>query len=341
VGRDGQWIRVRTPNGTIGYTAAWFLQAIAPELLDRTRLTGINLDFTHRLGTPAPSRLGNMGWVRFNYNVSYDPERNTHGNTDIGQTYARYKPLIEQYSRAGYRVILILSHQTFGEGAGFNWDQMDSNKWRTHANRYIPMIREIARQYAGRNLVHAYQIWNEQDAPAGLHSAVPIPPGNYAFLLGESIRAIREVDNKVSIISGGHTGGPDRGAEYAGTTLRALPPGIRPDGIAFHPYGRGTRTDRSYTRFGHIDDEIKAFSDVLPGKPLWMTEWGVLDHPDLPAKEIADYASDMVKHVRLRHPGKISAMCWFAWAQSMHNGYGLVGTDNQPKQPLYDVFLGL
>ena len=342
VGREGKWIQVRTANGKTGYAAAWFLNAIAPELLDRSRLTGINLDLMYPLGHPSPSRLGKkLGWVRLNYNVSYDPDRGTHGNSDIGQAYARYKPFIEQYARAGYRIIVVFSHQTYGEGAGFVWEQMDSGKWRTLSNRFIDMVREITRQYAGQDLVHAYQIWNEQDAQPGFLSAVPIPPGNYAFLLGESIRAIRSVDSKVNVITGGHTAGPDLGASYARATLRALPPGILPDGIAFHPYGRGTRTDLPYAHFGHIEDSIRAYSDVLPGKALWITEWGVLDFPDVPPQEIADYASEMVGYVRLRHPGKVSAMCWFGWAQGMHNGYGLVGADDQPRQPLYDTFMNL
>jgi hypothetical protein len=27
-------------------------------------------------------------------------------------------------------------------------------------------------------------------------------------------------------------------------------------------------------------------------------------------------------------------MVWYAWAQGMHNGYGLVGPDDKPRQPL-------
>lgn len=341
VGREGQWLSVRIPNGKTGYVAAWFTHAIAPELIDRARLTGINLDMTHRLGRPAPQRLGNVGWLRFNYNVSFDPYKGTHGNTDIGQTYARYRPLIEQYARAGYRLILVFSHQTYGEGAGFHWEQMNDSKWRTLTQRYVDMVREIARQYAGTKLIQAYQIWNEQDAEPGLGAAVPMPVGNYAFLLGESIRAIRSVDPDVKIITGGHTGGPGKGAAYAAATIRALPPGITPDGVALHPYGRGTFTNTTYTRFGHIEDSIQGYSKALPGKPLWITEWGVLDHPQLPAQEIADYAASMVNYMRLHHPGKIAAMCWFAWAKSMHNGYGLVGENDQPVQPLHDIFMTL
>ena len=341
VGRNNLWINVRTSNGTTGHSAAWFLNAVSPELMSRVRLTGINLDYYHKLGKPAPNRLGNMGWVRFVYNVSYNPQNNTYGNVDLMQAYARFRPFIEQYAHAGYRVLLVFTHQTYGEGQHYIWDEMNSNLWRELSLRFANIVGQIAGQYAGHNLVHAYQIWNEQDSQPGQGAAVPMPAGNYAFLLSESIRAIRAADSKVTVITGGHASGPAAGAAYARSTLQAMPPGVTPDGIAFHPYGRGVTPGLSYTPFGHIDDEIQAYSPIMPGKPLWMTEWGVLDHPDEPVAAITEYASSMVQNARQKHPGKIAAMMWFAWAEGMHNGYGLVGDDDQPRQPLYDTFINL
>lgn len=341
VGRAEQWLNVRTPNGKTGYSAAWFLNAVAPELVDNLRLTGVNLDLLHPLGRPAPQRLGSIGWVRLNYNVSYNPQNNTYGNTNLALAYARCHPYIEQYARAGYKVIVALTHQTYGEGIGFNWNHMDSSQWLALTMCFVQMAQEIAAQYAGKNLVYAYQIWNEQDAPADAPSAVPMLAGNYAFLLGESIRAIRAVDPRVKIITGGHTGGPVLGKKYAQSLLRALPPGVEPDGLAVHPYGRGTSPGLPYAPFGHIDDEIESYLELMPGKPLWITEWGVLDHPNDPPEQVADYARKMVQHVRSRYPGRVAALVWYAWAQSMHNGYGLVGTDDRPRQPLYDEFVRL
>ncbi|MBZ0299681.1 MAG: peptidoglycan DD-metalloendopeptidase family protein [Anaerolineae bacterium] len=341
VGQKGQWLNVRTPNGRTGYSAAWLLQAIAPELIDQARLTGVNLDAMHPLGRPAPSRLGGIGWVRLNYNVSFNPANRTYGNTDLIQAYSRYRPLIEQYARAGCRVMIVFTHQTYGEGAGFNWNQMDGGQWLALTARFVEMIREIARSYAGQNLVQAYQIWNEQDALPGLVSAVSMLPGDYAFLLGESIRAIRSVDPRVTILTGGHNSGPGRGVEYARAVLRSLPPGAQVDGIAFHPYGRGTDPGSPYAPFGLIDEEIDGYHALLPGRPVWITEWGVLDHPTDPPQSVANYAAEMVRWVRLRYPGQVAAMIWFAWAQGMHNAYGLIGADDRPIQPLYNEFLRL
>jgi murein DD-endopeptidase MepM/ murein hydrolase activator NlpD len=341
VGQNGQWLNVRAPDGKTGYSAAWFLSAVSLDILDRVKITGVNLDLMHPRGKPASNRLGGLGWVRFTYNVSYNPSNNSYGNTDVQAAYNRYFPFIEQYARAGYKVMLVITHQTFGEGAGYYWPGMNSDRWRDLTGKLASMVRVIAGQYANKNLVHAYQIWNEQDAQIGAGSSVPMPAGNYAFLLAECIRAIRTSDKSVTILTGGHTGGPANGAAYAKATITALPPGVVVDGIAHHPYGRGTKPGLPYAPFGHIDDEIKAYGAVLAGKPTWITEFGVLDRPNDPTAQVSDYATSFVNTIKQKWPGQVSAAIWYAWAQGMHNGYGLVGTDDRPRQPLYDRFLAL
>ena len=334
-----EWINVRTPRGRDGYAAAWFLNAVLPGVMSNIRMAGVNIDLMHPLGRPTPPRLGRAGWVRLPYNVSFNPSNGTHGNTDINQAYARYRPFIESYARAGYKVIVVFTHQTFGEGAGYVWPRMTSGEWRQLTERFAQMVRGIASQYAGSGLIEAYQIWNEQDAPQGASASVSMPPGNYAYLLSESIRAIRSVDSRTRIITGGHTGGPGNGSNYARQTISAMPPGILPDGVACHPYGRGTVMNTPYTIFGHIDEELRAYGAVLPGRPLWITEFGVLDRPNDPPTAISDYATGFMNHLKLNYAGQVAAAVWYAWAQSMDNGYGLVGTNDQPRQPLYDRFL--
>ena len=38
--------------------------------------------------------------------------------------------------------------------------------------------------------------------------------------------------------------------------------------------------------------------------------------------------------------GMVACAVWYAWADTMHNGYGLVRSDSSPRQPLYNHFLG-
>lgn len=340
VGVEGEWVRVRMPDGKEGYTAAWFTEAAtrAPgsDIFPGVNPVGVNLDFFHHLGRPEPDLLRGLGWVRFGYNVS----ANT-GSEDIDAAFRRYEDLAKKYARAGYKILFATSHQTYGEGKNefWPWPSMTDEKWATLTAGFADMMKRIARQWAGTGLVHAWQVWNEQDAPIGAEASVPMLAHNYGRLLAESIKAIRSADSQVLIITGGHTSGPGRGSQYMKDTLRAMPAGIRPDGIAFHPYGRGTRPGTRYANFGHIDEEIQAYIHLLPDKPLWITEWGVLDKNGDPPQDVAQYATEFVRYLKNKYPGRVAAMIWYAWADTMHNGYGLVDKNGRPKPSLYDTFL--
>lgn len=365
IGQDGEWLKIRLVDGREAYTAAWYLKIHEGELpaapvvkaspgkmaapvdmskvkpanlkdLDLANITGMNLDARHPLGTPDPAALTGMGWVRFGYDVS-----DKKGSEDIDAAYNFYKPLIERYARAGFKVLLCFTHQTYGEGKNkyWPWNEMTTAKWQDLTAKFTEMVGRIVRQYAGQNLVHAYQIWNEMDAHIGAVASVPMLPNDYAIVLGETIKAIKGADPSAFVITGGHTGGPGRGSDYARETMRFLPAGVKPDGIAFHPYGRGiTQPAPPYTIFGHIDDSLKQYGSILPDTPLWITEWGVLDRPHDNPADILNYAAGVVKHVKANWTGKVASMMWYAWAMGMHNGYGLVNGQNQPLQPLNDGF---
>ncbi len=334
LGVKDQWLRVRSPQSVEGFAASEFLVADETAAINALNLTGMNLDMLHPLGKPDAARLKGLGWVRFTYNVSMD-----RGATDLNAAYNFFAPHIERYVKAGLKVILVLTHQTYGEGQGYVWPQMDSGRWRELTARFADYANKIAARFAGRDLIAVYQIWNEQDTPSGVaHAAVPMPPGDYAHLLTQAIRAIRGADAKVTIITGGHVGGPGNGANYARATLAAMPSSVRPDGIAIHSYGRGP-AGSPYSPFGSIDEDIDTYSQVLPGAPVWITEWGVLDQPNASASDVAQYALGFIDRIKRLYSGKTAAAVWYAWADGMHNGYGLVDRNDRPKQPLHDRFL--
>src|SRR5690606_99072 len=282
VGIKDEWLHVLAPDGTEGYVAAWFFTVFVGRLPDKTiqaNMTGMNLDIFHPLGRPDPARLANIGWVRLVYNVSLDPGKPQHdptryGNTNLDATYRRYWPLLEHYARSGIKVLLVLTHQTFGEAAEYNWEHMNPALWHDLTEKFADMAGRIALQFQGKKVVHAYQIWNEMDAHSGARASVPMPPEIYANLFAQAARAIRSVDPEALVITGGHTGGPNLGVEYARRMLQALPgDDDRPDGLAIHPYGRGTsRSDPRFRPHGSIDDEINAFAALMPGWPVWITE---------------------------------------------------------------------
>jgi hypothetical protein len=334
LGVAGEWVKLRSPQAVEGFSAAEYLYADETDGTRALNMTGMNLDILHPLGHPDPARMKGIGWVRFPYNVSMG-----RGLTDLNTAYNMYAPHIERYRQAGFSVILVLSHQTYGEGAGYVWPTMTTAQWRDLTAKYADFARRIAGQYAGRGLI--YQIWNEQDTQQGVgEAAVPIPAADYGFLLSETIKAIRSADGRATIITGGHIGGPTKGAAYASATLKAMPSNVRPDGIACHSYGRGP-VGSKYSPFGAIDDDVDAYGKVLPGAKVWITEWGVLDFPNDPASQVANYAAGFVDRLKRLYSGKVAAAVWYAWADGMHNGYGLVNALDHPKEPLYSRFLGL
>ncbi|MFW5748414.1 MAG: peptidoglycan DD-metalloendopeptidase family protein [Chloroflexota bacterium] len=349
-GREGSWLRIRYASARQAYSAAWFLDVVGAndpvEAIPGVSIPGMNLDIDNRLGTPEPTQLQQLGWVRLAFNISLNPnfppgDPRRHGNTDVQFAFNRYLPVLERYARAGLKVILVFTHQTFGEGQGYVWPQMDSGRWRDLTGKFAAIVRQAVTLLRGRDLVHVYQIWNEQDTfKEYARAAVSMPAADYGHLLTETIRAIRTVDPVTPIITGGHATGPDVGSAYARATLDAMPGGTRPDGIAMHPYGRGPTGSR-FSIYGHIGEAVRYYQRVMPDKPLWITEWGVLDQQgnDSIAQEVTQYASGFLASLKHQFPGQIAAAIWYAWADGMDNGYGLVTANGQPRQPLYDTFL--
>ncbi len=346
VGQEGEWLYVRSREGVEGYTnAEHYLVVGEPEPIIGDNITGVNLDRYHRLGTPNPNRLGDLGWVRFNYNVSLNPvlppgQPERYGNRDLDAAYARYSPVINAYINAGLRVVAVLAHQTYGEATGDSWHRMDSQRWRLLSDRLAEMAGSIAAQYRGKGIV--WQIWNEMDAHTGARASVPLPAQDYGSMLAKCITSIRESDPDALVITGGHASGPLSGPDYARQALEAMPRDLRPDGIAFHPYGRGPAfASGKYRHFGLIDESMDAWARVLPGKPLWITEFGVLNAEDEPAEEIGKYSSDFIGYLKQRYEGRVVTAMWFAWGSGMDNGFGLVDLEDTARVGLTDVYITL
>ena len=67
----------------------------------------------------------------------------------------------------------------------------------------------------------------------------------------------------------------------------------------------------------------------------------MLNAPNEAPGDISKYASEFVKRLKGKYNGKVASTMWYAWAQGMHNGYGLVAENDQPREPFYRQFLAL
>lgn len=338
VGVEGQWLRVKLPGGKTGYSAAWYMEAVLPgdSKFEGVNILGVNLDAFHPRGIPDPSLLGNLGWVRFGYNVSAQT-----GSTDIQAAYDRFAPLAEKYVSAGYKVCFTTSHQTYGEGRNefWPWTAMDDNKWNMLIGPFADMMSRIMQQWAGKGLAHCWQVWNEPDAPMGAEASVAMLPHHYHAMLKAVVPAMRASDPEATIISAGLTG-TQMGSNWIKQAVANLPSNAALDGIALHPYGLTSRGPGDpFGHFGSIDPAVQDYGSVLPGKPLWITEWGVIGAPQTAPNEIGDYAIAMISHIKANYRGQVAAFIWYPWAEGMHSAYGIVDQNSQPRPGLTERFL--
>lgn len=295
---------------------------------------GINIDPTNPAGNPPPSQLKGARWVRFPF-ISKLYERS------LTDAFAFYDPIINAYHDIGINVLLVLNHQTYGEGEGYVWPNMDSGKWAAFTPHYLNTIDLISLHYS--NKVAAYEIWNEGDVPNNI-AGVYIPATDYAPLLKRSSEIIRRNAPRSRVIMGGLVGGSGISSRYILDVRSALGGIVPVDGIGLHPYGLGAPDDETpYSRFGDIQWALDAVRGAAPNTPIWITEIGALGSRDrefwddaaLYMKKLADYLRPQAH--------KVPVMIWYGWSDAMQfecGTNGLVTASGERKSPIYETFFG-
>jgi hypothetical protein len=264
-------------------------------------ISGVNIDPRNPVGDPPAAKLAGFAYARFLFNVS-----DGTGSQDIEAAHRIYKPRIEALRDAGIKSIIVVNHQTSGEGRGYNWNAMTAEDWNRHIGELVDAIRKIASRYVG--MENVYQISNEMDASS--EASIYIPPTYYGALFRLAHKAIKDIDLSAKVIVGGLVSGPGKGIAYFDDT------GIRQhDGIGIHLYGAGA--GGLYQQFGTVEQQLKAWAALRA--PLWVTEFGVLNRAGEPESQVAKYAAAFVGACR----GKVKAACWYGWGEGMHNGYGI------------------
>jgi hypothetical protein len=297
---------------------------------------GINIHPLYGHGWPnVPPELAKVEWVRFPYTAS--PAR----FPSLDAAFQFFDPAIRAYKNLGTKTILVLTHETYGEAAGYTWNQMSSQRWQEFTNGFVAVVEKIVRHYG--NQVDAYEIWNEGDAEIGNPAAVHFPPRDFAPLLDRVSKTIRQHAPSAKIILGGLMSGPSTSARYVSEVKAALGGRLPVDAIGVHPYGKGAPTDKSiFARFGSIRDDITAMVNVAPNIPLWLTEVGATGtHDPQYQDDAAQYMTLLFNYLRANWAKQAPVVIWFALSDAMHleqKVNGLFTVDGQKKPFVYDAF---
>lgn len=278
----------------------------------------MNIDIRNQTAAPDPSLLTGIKYVRFPYNISNGTGITTPQTArDAANLYA---PYIDRLRAAGKVPIVVLTHQTYGEGR--NWRGMSPSDWQTFINEWVSfVVTHVVNRYIGKCV---WQVWNEQDN--GSEAAVGLEPVIYSTMLRKAWEAIKTIDSGATILTGGFVSGPGLGLQYAS---QMEPNWTRHcNGVATHEYGSEGATPYPGNSTGRIEPKITAWRNAT-GKPIWITEYGVLNNPGADYNRVVNYARDFMTAIR----GRAETACWFAYGHQ-HNGYPVIDGAGNPRSEL-------
>lgn len=319
-----RWLRI----GVVGELGG---QPFKPPVITKAVEFGMNINpDAHSLDT---DRLAGLAWVRWVYwasRIHLSPE----------QAYQqRYRNLIQTYSAAGIKSLIILHQDT--EWGNAPWTH---GGWEQYAETFAQACGRVAAVCSEFGDQVAYQIFNEQDSGPDNHSAIGIPAEHYALILDKAQAAIRQAHPGAKVIFGGLNTGPDNAIRYARAVQSRLGGRLPVDALAVHPYGRYVKLALfNYGSIGKLSDSLNRFKTAFPTMPLWITEIGVAnDSPIGPEhyENIGIYMREIVDEVAGNFSKQVPVLIWFAWTDLMRNS-GMLTADNKPKPHVYEAFLNM
>lgn len=165
--------------------------------------------------------------------------------------------VVQQAEENGITILPILNYDV--PWATPAWKHLDA--WKEYVTRIVTRYRDQIRYW---------EVWNEPNLQGFWHDA---PSGaNYAVLLKETYRTIKEIDPELQVVYGGLAGVP---LDYFEDSLKA-DAGSAFDVMNIHPYRGGMIT------MGLVEEFQRAIGDTRQlmerygagEKPIWITEMG-------------------------------------------------------------------
>ncbi len=192
-------------------------------------------------------------------------------------------------------------------------------------NNWIPYVKESVKRY--KDFVKYWEVWNEPNI--GFWTGTL---DEYAELLKETYKAIKEMDKTAKVAMGG----------TAGTDLHFIEElykrNIPFDIVNIHPYGYPTPPER------FLEGQIKACRELITrygdeGKPIWITEYGWPNHIGPNGVDIITQANYIVRAFVIALGAGVEKIFWYDYQNgpdptyNEHN-FGIVYMGDIPK-PCY------
>ncbi len=186
--------------------------------------------------------------------------------------------IVKQASARGMNVIAILSHTPdWARGPGTTRDHPP-----VHMSDFAQFAKATAARYAHMG-VHTWEVWNEPNSHVFW---APAPDANrYGQLFQATAAAVREIDPKATLLTGGLTTGDDDadGSRISQLTfvkqLYANGTAQQADAIAVHPYTFPVLPSDTQTPVAGGINELPELHQLMErngdgAKKVWITEFG-------------------------------------------------------------------
>lgn len=199
--------------------------------------------------------------VAINWDV-IEPQQNQYNWTEFDDR-------INNYHNEGYEIVSLIIGTPSWAAPNDNRPPHRRLPHIDFQSEYEEFLRMAVERYP---MIKKYQFWNEENAcgsNAGSGCRYDVDSyREYAYWLGVTYDAIKDVDNSVQVAIGGLDGASDDQAVNPVQFVKDLHTasgGRSYDAIAHHPYNW-----TGVIRF----DQLEALHDLAPDKEIWITEYG-------------------------------------------------------------------
>jgi hypothetical protein len=181
------------------------------------------------------------------------------------QRVSIYQRFSEQLQDEGVRPLIVYDHRTISSPTNLS---------------YARRFTRLRKLFPG---VQYHQIGNESDQPNS-ESSSTLPAERCRHLLRSAEQALGDL----TLIGPGLVSGNPAYLEEIAPALDAF------HAWGVHPYGQYPRSWGPGHGFGYVTDLLNAYRRVLPGKAIWLTEFGLPDHEAESAAQRQRYHVDML-----------------------------------------------